>query len=122
MKSFAVIRAENTTKVNVALRDLVRYGHLSFDDSPKKLDPGKADQVLEDVMHTNLRKNCNSAAVVPLGDHASSAIGRLKKIHPPAHIIIVSPRHGVFSLLAKDIDEMPEMELGTGSDEEYQDF
>ncbi len=122
MQSFAVIRAENNTKVNVALRDLVRYGHLSFDDSPKKMDPGKADKVLEDVMHTNLRKNCNSAAVVPLGDHASSAIGRLKKIHPPAHIIIVSPRHTVFSLLAKDIDKMPEMELGAGSDEEYQDY
>jgi hypothetical protein len=119
MKSFAVIRAENNLKVNVALRDLVRYGHLSFDDSPKKLDPGKADKVLEDVMHTNLRKNCNSAAVVPLGDRASSAIGRLKKIHPPAHIIIVSPRHNVFSLLAKDIDQMPDMELGAGSDEEY---
>jgi hypothetical protein len=122
MKSFAVIRAENNIKVNVALRDLVRYGHLNFDDSPKKLDPKEADKVLEDVMHTNLRKNCNSAAVVPLGDHASSAIGRLKKIHPPAHIIIVSPRHDVFSLLVRDIDEMPEMELGTGSDEEYQDF
>ena len=106
----------------MALRDRFRYGHLSFDDSPKKMDPGKADKVLEDVMYTNLRKNCNSAAVVPLGDHASSAIGRLKKIHPPAHIIIVSPRHNVFSLLAKDIDEMPEMELGTGSDEEYQDY
>ena len=122
MKSFAVIRAESNIKVNVALRDLVRYGHLSFDDSPKKLDPEEADKVLEDVMHTNLRKNCNSAAVVPLGDHASSAIGRLKKIHPPAHIIIVSPRHDAFSLLARDIDEMPEMELGAGSDEEYQDF
>jgi hypothetical protein len=41
MKSFAVIRAENSTKVNVALRDLVRYGHLSFDDSPKKRTPEK---------------------------------------------------------------------------------
>lgn len=118
MKSFAVIRADSSSKVNVALRDLVRYGHMSFDDSPKKLDPMRADKVLTDVMQTSLRNNCGSAAVVPLGDHASSAIGRLKKIHPPAHIIIVSPRHTAFSGLAEDIDKMPEMQLNVTEDED----
>ncbi|HUV81899.1 MAG TPA: DUF356 domain-containing protein, partial [archaeon] len=44
MKSFAIIRAENSGKVNVALRDLVRYGHMSFDDSPKRMDPQIADK------------------------------------------------------------------------------
>lgn len=118
MKSFAIIRAENSGKVNVALRDLVRYGHMSFDDSPKRMDPRVADKVLVDVMHTPLRNACGSAAVVPLGDQASVAIGRLKKIHPPAHVIIVSPRHSVFSNLAKDIDSMPEMDLRSQDDNE----
>ncbi|MCL7416068.1 MAG: DUF356 domain-containing protein [ANME-2 cluster archaeon] len=116
MKSFAVIRADSSAKVNIALRDLVRYGHMSFDDSPKKMDPRTADSVLVDVMHTELRSSCGSAAVVPLGDHASSAIGRLKKIHPPAHVIIVSPQHSVFSKLASDIDRMPEMDLRSEED------
>jgi hypothetical protein len=120
MKSFAVIRAENSAKVNVALRDLVRYGHMSFDDSPKQMDPGKADRVLTDVMHTPLKNNCGSAAVVPLGDHASAAIGRLKKIHPPAHVIIVSPRHSAFSSLVKDINKLPEMDLRIQDDEDIE--
>lgn len=118
MKSLAVIRADSNTKVNIAIRDLVRYGHISFDDSPKKMDPQKADKVLTNVMNTNLRNTCNSAAVVPLGDHASAAIGRLKKIHPPAHIIIVSPRHSMYSNLVKDIDNMPEMDIRVQDDED----
>lgn len=118
MKSFAVIRADSSSKVNVALRDLVRYGHMSFDDSPKEMDPKRADNLLVDVMHTELRSSCGSAAIVPLGDHASSAIGRLKKIHPPAHVIIVSPQHSVFSKLASDIDRLPEMELHSPEEEE----
>lgn len=118
MKSFAVIRADNSAKVNIALRDLVRYGHMEFSDSPKKMDPKKADSVLENVMNSPLKNTCSSAAVVPLGDHASAAIGRLKKIHPPAHIIIVSPRHSVFSSLATEISKMPEMDLRIQDDEE----
>ncbi|MCL7476107.1 MAG: DUF356 domain-containing protein [Methanosarcinales archaeon] len=121
MKSFAVIRADSSSKVNIALRDLVRYGHMSFDDSPKQMDPRKADNVLVDVMHTNLKSPCGSAAVVPLGDHASSAIGRLKKIHPPAHVIIVSPQHSIFSKLASDIDKLPEMDLHSQDDDD-EDF
>lgn len=119
MKSFAVIRADSNAKVNTALRDLVRYGHISFDDSPKKMDPQKADKVLMDVMNTPLKNSCNSAAVVPLGDHASAAIGRLKKIHPPAHIIIVSPRHNVFSYLVDEIEKLPEMDLKNQDEEDY---
>jgi len=122
MKSFAIIRAENSGKVNVALRDLVRYGHMSFDDSPKRMDPQIADKVLVDVMNTPLRNACGSAAIVPLEDQASVAIGRLKKIHPPAHVIIISPRHAMFSHLEKDINEMPEMDLRSQEDDYDDDF
>ena len=111
MKSFAIIRAENSGKVNVALRDLVRYGHMSFDDSPKRMDPQIADKLLVDVMKTPLRNACRFAAVVPLEDQASVAIGRLKKIHPPAHVIIVSPRHAIYSHLEKNINEIPKIDL-----------
>lgn len=120
MKSFAVIRAENSGKVNVALRDLVRYGHMSFDDSPKKMDPRQADKVLTEVMHTPLKNTCGSAAVVPLGEQASVAIGRLKKIHPPAHVIIVSPRHSTYSHLVQNIRKMPEMDLRNRDDEDIE--
>jgi hypothetical protein len=120
MKSFAVIRADSSSKVHIAIRDLVRYGHIAFNDSPKKMDPQRADKVLTDVMNTSLRNTCNSAAVVPLDDDASAAIGRLKKIHPPAHIIIVSPRHSTFSNLARDIHDLPEIDIRIQSDEDVE--
>ncbi|HML26989.1 MAG TPA: DUF356 domain-containing protein, partial [Methanomethylovorans sp.] len=96
MKSFAVIRADNADKVNVALHDLEHYGHLRFLSKPKRIEPQYADNVLVSVVGVPLKSKCNSAALVELDNNAGAAISKLRKIHPPAHIVIVSPRHKVY--------------------------
>jgi len=111
MKAFAVIRADDSTKVKTALHDLVRYGHISFEGKPRSIEPSVADDILVNVMKSPLKHCCDAAAVVSLQDHASAAIGRLKKIHPPAHVIIVSPRHEVYNELVDSIEEMPEIDM-----------
>lgn len=111
MTSLAVIRADSTSKMKTALWDLIRYGRMSFADKPRKLDPAFADEILVDVMGSPLRRKCDAAAIVSLGDSASVAIGRLRKIHPPAHVIIVSPKHGVYQDLAERISMLPEIDL-----------
>ncbi|MDP3103415.1 MAG: DUF356 domain-containing protein, partial [Candidatus Methanoperedens sp.] len=58
-----------------------------------------------------LRTCCEAASIVPLSDEASAAIGRLRKIHPPAHVIIVSPRHEIFHELINYVDILPEIDL-----------
>ncbi len=69
---------------------------MSYANVPKRLEPSFADSILVNVMKSPLKGGCVAAAVVPLMDSASAAIGRLKKIHPPAHVIIVSPRHEIY--------------------------
>ncbi len=107
MNSLAVIRADDSSKLRTALRDLVKYGHISYADVPKRLEPGLADSILVNVMKSPLKSGCMAAAIVPLMDSASAAIGRLKKIHPPAHVIIVSPRHEIYHELIGFIEIMP---------------
>ncbi len=111
MNSLAVIRADDSSKVKTALCDLVRYGHMSYANVPRKLEPSFADNILVNVMRSPLKSGCMAAAIVPLMDTASAAIGRLRKIHPPAHVIIVSPRHEIYHELQDYIEMLPEIDL-----------
>ncbi len=111
MNSMAVVRADDESKVKIALYDLIRYANLTFSDGARKLDPTFADNILTHIMKSPLRACCSSAAIVQLEDQASVAIGRLRKIHPPAHVIIVSPRHEIYHELANYVDILPEIDL-----------
>ena len=110
MKSFALVRADDSDKVKIALHDLERYGHIQFSATPKCIEPNYADELLVSVMGVALKSKCNSAALVELNNHAGAAISRLKKIHPPAHIIIISPRHKMFEELAVKFSKYPEFD------------
>lgn len=111
MKSFAVVRSDDISRVKIALRDLIRYAHLTFVGNARILEPAFADNILVSVMRSPLRSCCEAASIVPLEDDASAAIAMLKKIHPPAHVIIVSPRHEIFYELSDLVDMLPEIEL-----------
>ena len=111
MKSFAVVRSDDISRVKTALRDLVRYAGLTFIGKARILEPTFADNILVSVMRSPLRSCCEAASIVSLEDDASAAIAMIKKIHPPAHIIIVSPRHEIFYELTELVDMLPEIEL-----------
>jgi len=111
MNSFAVVRGDDMSKVKTALCDLIRYANLTFEGKARRLEPAFADNILIHVMKNPLRMCCEAASIVPLSEDASAAIGRLRKIHPPAHIIIVSPRHEIYHELENFVDILPEIEL-----------
>ncbi|MCL7410312.1 MAG: DUF356 domain-containing protein [Methanosarcinaceae archaeon] len=110
MKSFAVVRADDADKVKIALHDLEQYGRMRFSCQPKRIEPIYADHLLTSVMGVSLKDSCNSAALVELENHAGAAISRLKKIHPPAHIMIVSPRHDAYSELMSNSELYPDFD------------
>ncbi len=111
VNALAVVRADDMSKVKTALCDLVRYARLTFADKARRLEPAFADNILIHVMKSPLRTCCEAASIVCLSDEASAAIGRLRKIHPPAHVIIVSPRHEIFHELINYVDILPEIDL-----------
>jgi hypothetical protein len=47
---------------------------------------------------------------VELDNNAGAAISKLRKIHPPAHVVIVSPRHEVYDELMDKSELYPEFE------------
>ncbi len=115
-----MVRADEMSKVRTALCDLVRYARLTFADKARRLEPAFADNILVHVMKSPLRTCCEAASIVPLEDEASAAIGRLRKIHPPAHVIIVSPRHEIYHELVNYVDILPEIDLTLEPKEEFE--
>lgn len=109
MESFAVIRADDPVKLNTAISDLQRHGGLTFTMTPRELDPESADKILINVMKVPLKKQCRVAALVSLSDDAGVAIDVLGRIHPPAHVIIVSSRHDVYSRINGCMQRLPEL-------------
>ncbi len=111
MNSFAVVRGDDMSKVRTALCDLIRYAHLTFEGKARTLEPAFADNILIHVMKSPLKIACDAASIVPLNEDASAAIGRIRKIHPPGHVIIVSSRHDIYDDLVNFVDVLPEIEL-----------
>jgi hypothetical protein len=110
MNSMAVVRADDMSKVRITLHDLIRYGRMTFADHARKLEPSFADNILTHIMKSPLKACCSAAAIVPLEDQAGIAIGKLRKIHPPAHVMIVSPRHEIYHELANYMEILPDIE------------
>lgn len=110
MKSFALVRADDPAKVRIALHDLEIYGDIQFSTNPRCVENDYADALLVSVMGVPLRSKCNSAALVELSNNAGTAISRLKKIHPPAHVVIISPKHQVFEEITGEFQKYPEFD------------
>ena len=111
LNSIAVVRAGGMPQVKTTIRDFIRYGRLTFADKARELEPAIADKILVSVLKSPLRMCCEAAAVVPLKNEASAAIGLLRKIHPPAHVIIVGPRHDIYNKLVNYVDVLPEIDM-----------
>lgn len=120
IKSLVVVRADDLSKVKTALCDLIRYAHLTFADRARRLEPAFADDILVHVMKSPLRTCCEAASIVPLTDEPSAAIGKLRKIHPPAHLIVVSPRHEIFYELVNYVDILPEIDLAFNASDNFE--
>lgn len=105
-----MVRADNELKLKTAISDLRKHGKLEFSFLPKQLSPEYADQILVDIMKCELKKQCNIAALIGLNNSAGAAIDALRKIHPPAHVIIVSNRYEVYDELVDMVHQLPEIE------------
>ena len=106
MNSILIIRADSNLKLDMSINNVSRAGMMIFEDDPRKLAPDYADQILVNVMKTELKNACSVAAIIPLQNHPLDAIEKLKRINPPAHLIIVSSRHNIYTTLVKKIDSL----------------
>ena len=88
-----LIRGENKSKFLSAISDMERHGSLTLLSKPKVISAEFADSLVEQILKSKLRTKSNVATAFFVKEDTTLSILKIKQIHPPAHIVVVSPEY-----------------------------
>jgi hypothetical protein len=101
--SLILLRADNQSKILNALADIERHANLNIVSKPKILDNNFADDIAKNILKTKLKTKSKSSVVVQVKEDTTKSILQVKKIHPPAHIIIISEEYPEYDILKSEL-------------------
>ncbi|MDL2270365.1 DUF356 domain-containing protein [Methanobrevibacter sp. OttesenSCG-928-I08] len=88
-----LIRGENNQKLLNAIADVERHANLKILNKPKIIDPKFADNLVEKILNAKLRTKSSVATAFHTKEDTTYCIMQIKKIHPPAHVVVVSDEY-----------------------------
>ena len=94
-----LIRGENNSKLLNAIADMERHGNLNLSTKPKIIDAAVADTLVESILNSKLKTKSNVAIAFFVKEDTTLSIVQIKKIHPPAHVVIVSDEYDAYGKL-----------------------
>jgi len=94
-----LIRAEEQGKLLNTLADIERHAGLKISGDPRIIDSKKADQIATKILKQTLRSKSEIAVLVKVIDDTTKSIVNIRKIHPPAHIVVISEEYADFKEL-----------------------
>lgn len=105
-----LIRGENNTKLLNAIADVERHAHLTVSSKPKLIDSKFADSIVEKILKSKLRSKSEVACAFFTKEGPTVCILQIKKIHLPAHIVIVSDEYKEYAELKNKLNKSPNFE------------
>ena len=96
-----LIKADQEKKILNALADLERHAKLKITGKPRILKTKYADKVLESILKGKIRSETKWAVLVKVEEETTKSIMQIRKIHPPAHIVVISPEYASYKELNK---------------------
>lgn len=99
-----LIRGENNSKLLNAIADMERHGNLNLSTKPKVIDATFADSLVEQILNSKLRTKSNVATAFFVSEDTTLSIMQIKKIHPPAHVVVVSDEYAGYDELKAILD------------------
>ncbi|MGN0094400.1 MAG: DUF356 domain-containing protein [Methanobrevibacter sp.] len=101
-----LIRGENNSKVLNAISDVEKHGGLHLTSKPRALDANIADNIVSKILKADIKNESKVAAVFSIQENPTLAISKIRSIHPPAHIIVVSDEYDeIYDDLLNKMDE-----------------
>ncbi|MBR3141278.1 MAG: DUF356 domain-containing protein [Methanobrevibacter sp.] len=94
-----LVRGENNSKLLNAIADMERHGNLNLTTKPKVIDAEIADSLVETILNSKLKTKSNVATAFFVKEDTTLSIIQIKKIHPPAHVVIVSDEYDAYRKL-----------------------
>lgn len=102
-----LLRADSRKKLLNALADIERHANLKIKGNPRLVDNKMADEIVSSILGGEVKKKSSVAVAVNVEEDDTTSILRIKEIHPPAHVIIVSKEYPENRLLRELIREAP---------------
>jgi hypothetical protein len=102
-----LIRGDNNSKLLNAIADIERHAQLTVIDNPKKVDAELADSIVEGILNAPLRNRSKVATAFLVREDITLTIMQIKKIHPPAHVVVVSDEYKEYKKLKKELENAP---------------
>lgn len=99
-----LIRGENNSKLLSAISDMEKHGNLNLSTNPKIIDAKFADSLVEGILHSQLKTKSNVATAFFVKEDTTLSIMQVKKIHPPAHVVVVSDEYEGYRKLKNMLD------------------
>ena len=106
-----LIRGDSKYKLLNAIADMERHGNFNLITKPKVVDASFADSLVEGILKSKIKHKSKIATAFFVKEETTLSIVLVKKIHPPAHIVVVSQEYGAYSKLeyvlnkADDLDD-----------------
>lgn len=98
-----LVRGENKTKLLSAISDMERHGNLTLLTKPKVISAEFADSLVEQILKSKLKTTSNVATAFFVKEDTTLSILKIKQIHPPAHIVVVSPEYNGYEELKEKL-------------------
>jgi len=102
-----LIRAENQTKILNSLADIERHAGLKINGTPRIMENTMADKYAQSILNAKLRSRSKIAVVISVQEDATRSILQIKKIHPPAHILVISKEYTQWEKIKKIFNTLP---------------
>ncbi|MCI7292106.1 MAG: DUF356 domain-containing protein [Methanobrevibacter woesei] len=106
--ALVLIRGENNSKLLNAIADMERHGNLNLACKPKIIDSRFADKLVEGILHSKLKTKSKVATAFFIKEDTTLSIMQIKKIHPPAHVVIVSDEYDAYDKLKLKLERAPD--------------
>ena len=94
-----LVRGESNSKLLSAVSDMERHGNLTLTTKPKVVDAKFADSLVEGILNSELKTKSNVAIAFFVKEDTTLSNMQVKKIHPPAHVVVVSDEYDAYSKL-----------------------
>lgn len=105
-----LIRGENNSKLLNAIADMERHGNLNLVTKPKIIDSQFADSLVEGILNSKLRTTSSVATAFFVKEDTTLSIMQIKKIHPPAHVVVVSDEYDGYNQLKEVLNNSKDFE------------
>jgi len=102
-----LIRAENQTKILNSLADIERHAGLHINGKPRIIAPEMADEYAQTIIKDKIRSKSKIAVLISVQEDTTHSIVQIRKIHPPAHIVVISKEYALWEDLKKIFSTLP---------------